>query len=52
MQIVSICEHCGWTYDEYMSQPQWFILFLKAKLEIDSDKDKNQIKGLKNKNGT
>jgi len=44
MQIVAICQEMGWTYDEYLDQPTWFIDLLKAKLEIDSDELRKQIK--------
>ena len=37
MQIVAICEEMGWTYEEYMAQPVWFIDLLKDKLQIDSE---------------
>jgi len=37
MQTVSICQEMGWTYQEYMAQPVWFINLLKDKLQIDSD---------------
>ena len=43
MQIVSICQETGWTYQEYMNQPKWFIDLLKDKLQIDSDNIKKQI---------
>ena len=29
MEVVSICQEIGWTYYEYMSQPNWFLELLK-----------------------
>lgn len=34
----------GWTYNEYIDSPKWFIEYLKAKLEIDNDNFKKSIK--------
>jgi len=49
MQIVSICQEMGWTYQEYMIQPVWFIDLLKDKLQIDSDNIKKQTRRAKRK---
>ena len=35
MAIVSICEQHNWTYQEYLSQPHWFLEILKFKKIID-----------------
>jgi len=43
MQIVSICQEMGWTYQEYMEQPRWFIDLLRDKLQIDSENIRKQI---------
>ena len=36
MRVAAICEATGWTYYEYISQPQWFINLLLDKLDIDA----------------
>jgi hypothetical protein len=29
IQLIAIlCKEMGWTYEEYLSQPEWFILML------------------------
>jgi hypothetical protein len=42
MQVVALCERFGWTYNEYMSQPAWFIELMLQKLEIDAKKEKQK----------
>jgi len=37
MIVVAICQEMGWTYDEYLDSPKWFIDLIKTKLEIDSE---------------
>lgn len=49
MQMVAICETFGWTYDDYLNQPQPFIDLIKEKMKIDSQRAENQIKNIKNK---
>ena len=44
MKVVSICQEMGWTYNEYMNQPQWFLDLLEDKLKIDSDNAKKELK--------
>ena len=44
MQIVAICQEYGWTYEEYMSQPAWFLTLIREKLVRDQ---KEQERGLK-----
>jgi len=46
MLMASICELMGWGYDQYMSQPRWFISLLETKTEIDAKRVKDKIKGL------
>ena len=43
MLIVSICQEMGWTYQEYMEQPKWFIDLVKDKLQIDGENIRKQI---------
>ena len=49
MQVVSICQEMGWTYQEYMNQPKWFIDLLKDKWQIDNDNMKKQINKTKHR---
>lgn len=35
MHIAVICQEMKWTYDEYMSQPTWFIEMIAAKMNED-----------------
>jgi hypothetical protein len=44
MLIVSICERLGWTYQDYMNQPVWFIDLLLAKMDIDHQRAEKRIK--------
>jgi hypothetical protein len=46
MLIVSICERFGWTYQEYMDQPLWFIDLLLAKMDIDRQMMEKKLKKL------
>jgi len=43
MQMVSICQEMGWTYQEYMKQPVWFVNLLMDKLGIDSENIRKRI---------
>lgn len=47
MKIVSICQEMGWTFDEYMKQPNWFLNMLKDKLKIDTEKVGKEYERLK-----
>jgi len=49
MLAVGICEKMGWTYQEYMQQPRWFIKLLVSKMIIDSKKAKDEAENLKRK---
>jgi hypothetical protein len=35
---VMVCDRMGWTYDEYLSQPEWFIHSLIEKWSQDNKK--------------
>jgi len=37
---VVICEMYGWTYQEYMLQPVWFIDLIMFKMGVDAEKAK------------
>jgi hypothetical protein len=34
----------GWTYQEYMDQPVWFIDLILAKIDIDRQRTEKRIK--------
>jgi hypothetical protein len=36
MQIVAICQEFGWTYQDYHSQPAYFIQLIKEKMVRDA----------------
>jgi hypothetical protein len=36
MQMVAICQDFGWTYEEYIAQPAYFIQLIKQKMIIDA----------------
>jgi len=36
--MLDVCEVCGYTYDEYMSNPSWFNEKMKIKIAIDKSK--------------
>jgi len=38
MIMIEICERFGWTYNEYVNQPTFFIDLIKEKMRIDSQK--------------
>lgn len=44
MQIVVMCETFGWTYQQYIEQPTWFIELIREKMKIDSQIAENQAK--------
>lgn len=35
MLAVEICKEFGWTYDEYMSQPNFFLTIIREKMVRD-----------------
>jgi hypothetical protein len=47
MFIAVICQEYGWTYQEYMSQPIWFIELLRQKMIIDSKNHEMSMKKLR-----
>jgi hypothetical protein len=36
MLAVLVCEKYGWTYEEYLRQPEWFISLISDKMEAES----------------
>ena len=49
MQIPIICESFGWTYQEYIEQPTWFINLIKERMQIDAKNQSQELKKLKSK---
>ncbi len=46
MYIIDVCERFGWTYDQYMDQPDWFLTLLKEKYVRDNKAKEMEIKKL------
>lgn len=44
MYIVAICEKYGWTWQEYMSQPYFFLELIKEKWQIDVQREALELK--------
>ena len=44
MQMVAICQEFGWTYEEYMRQPNFFLSLIREKLIRDNKEQEMQIK--------
>lgn len=44
MQMVAICETYGWTYQEYQSQPAFFLAIIREKMRIDAKAQEMQAK--------
>lgn len=44
-----ICHIMRWTYQEFMSQPVWFIEYLQTKLEVDAEHQEEEMKKAKRK---
>lgn len=36
MLAVLVCEKFGWTYEEYLRQPDWFIGLISDKMDAES----------------
>lgn len=36
MKMVALCEKMGWTYQQYLAQPTFFLDLLWGKLDIDA----------------
>jgi hypothetical protein len=35
MLTAEICQAYGWTYEQYQSQPEFFITLIKEKIRVD-----------------
>ncbi|GAP53547.1 hypothetical protein AHiyo6_01120 [Arthrobacter sp. Hiyo6] len=39
--IVEVCERMnGWTLDQYLDAPQWFIRIIEIKMNVDNELNK------------
>lgn len=47
MQIVTVCEEFGWTYDEYMNQPHFFLELIREKMVRDNKAQELALKKAK-----
>jgi hypothetical protein len=43
MQMVQICEDFGWTYEQYLSQPQHFLTLIREKMRIDAKRKEQEL---------
>jgi hypothetical protein len=39
MQMVTICEKFGWTYEEYQQQPAFFLMLIREKMVRDAKRE-------------
>lgn len=44
MFMVAICQEFGWTYNEYMKQPDFFIELIREKMVRDNKEQKMKAK--------
>jgi len=44
MMSVILCEKFGWTYEEYLAQPNFFIDLIIEKIKVDNQVKKNSLK--------
>lgn len=49
MQVAMLCEKMGWTFQQYCSQPDWFIDLLLIKGNLDSQYQKREIRKAREK---
>jgi len=47
MQMVTICQEFGWTYQEYMEQPDYFIALMRGKLVRDNKAQERAAKRMR-----
>lgn len=47
--MIVMCENFGWTYEEYLTQPRWFVELYFEKMRIDSHKQNESQSKVKNK---
>lgn len=42
--IVQVCKNMGWTYSDYIEQPQWFVELVADMIRIESKEQERRIK--------
>lgn len=47
MSIVILCCDMGWTYQEYLSQPEWFLDLLRIKRNFDAEYSNKELRKVK-----
>lgn len=40
--VASLCREMGWTYTEYMEQPEWFTETLRMMMQVEGEKAREQ----------
>ena len=45
MAAAIICREYGWTWQEYESQPSWFLLVVKSFLRYEAEEARRKNKG-------
>jgi len=43
--IAEICEKFGWTFQEYLEQPAWFVELIVEKIKAEGEEIKRREKG-------
>lgn len=49
MQMVVICETFGWTYQQFLQQPTYFIDLILGKMKIDAHNAQEESRKIKKK---
>lgn len=44
MQMVALCQEFGWTYEEYMNQPNFFLTLIREKMVRDHKAQELEMK--------
>lgn len=44
MLMVAICQEFGWTYQEYMNQPNFFLTLIREKMVRDNKERELELK--------
>lgn len=47
MLMASICQEFGWTYDEYLDQPDFFLQAVREKMLKDRKREELALKSMK-----
>ena len=45
--IAEICEKFGWTLEQYLNQPNWFLDIIKEKMRVEGEYQRKQEKDAK-----